>query len=330
MNHISFIIPVYNRPDELGELFESLAAQTRPCFEIIVVEDGSVETSETVCSHFEKLLPVQYIVQNNTGPGPARNAGAAKATGNWLIYLDSDCILPPNYLETVEKAIDSCNFDCFGGPDKAHESFNTIQKAIGYAMSSILTTGGIRGGKERMDIFYPRSYNLGVRAAVFCTLNGFSEMRFGEDLDFSMRTLAHGYSTRLIREAFVYHKRRNSFRSFYKQVFNSGMARINLDMRHPGTIKLVHWLPSLFAMGHIFIILLLCMYPFALLLLAIMPIMFFLHALFQTKEVATALLAVIASFTQLFGYGLGFMKAFILRKILKRPESFSFTRNFYK
>ena len=330
MNFFSFVIPVYNRPEELKELLSTLEKQTILGFEVIVVEDGSDNTSELVCAEFADKMPLQYIVQKNSGPGPARNTGASKANGDWLIFLDSDCLLPSGYIEKVISGIKSDEFDCFGAPDKAHDSFSTIQKAIGYAMSSILTTGGIRGAKKSLDVFYPRSYNLGVRRNVFNLLGGFSEMRFGEDLDFSMRLLEKGYSTRLLNDAYVYHKRRTKFRSFFKQVFNSGMARINLEMRHPGTIKLVHWLPSLFVLGHVGIIVFACFFHLCSLLLLVFPFVIFVHALFSTKELKTSFQAVVASFIQLFGYGLGFLKAFILRKILKRGESFSFKKNFYK
>ena len=327
--HYSFIIPVYNRPEELFELLTSISCQKQDGFEVIVVEDGSSISSEQVCLKFRNIFNIIYIRQENTGPGLARNAGAQVAKGEWLIFLDSDCILPDEYLEIVNKEIENAGFDCFGGPDKAHESFNSIQKAIGYAMSSILTTGGIRGGKEKMDKFYPRSYNLGVKKMAFSSVNGFSEMRFGEDLDFSMRLLEKGFRTKLLKEAYVFHKRRNNFKSFFKQVYNSGIARINLEMRHPETIKLVHWLPTFFVMGHFLIVIFAIFYPELLFLLTIVPVVILIHATIKTKEIKTSFLAVIASFVQLFGYGSGFIKAFIFRKIFKKEEFHSFKKNFY-
>ena len=311
---ISFIIPVYNRPEELLELLTSISRQKGIEFEVVVVEDGSSRTSEHICSEFEKTMPIKYIKQENTGPGPARNRGEQNSNGDWLIFLDSDCILPDGYAEIVKKEIEAGNFDCFGGPDKAHDSFNSIQKAIGYAMSSILTTGGIRGGKEKLDVFYPRSYNLGVKKEAFVFINGFSEMRYGEDLDFSMRLLENGFTTKLLKNAFVYHKRRNNFVSFFKQVYNSGVARINLEMRHPKTIKFVHWLPALFVLGHLAILILAFLCPAILFLLTIVPVVILIHAAIYTKEVKTSFLAVIASFVQLFGYGTGFLKRYFLRK----------------
>lgn len=330
MPRYSFIIPVYNRPEELRELLETIALQSFNDFEVVVVEDGSEIKSDQVCKDFSNRFVVQYIEQDNTGPGPARNHGAEKATGRWLIFLDSDCMLPADYLMTVDAEAQCEEFDCFGGPDKAHPTFNTIQKAIGFAMSSVLTTGGIRGARENLDIFYPRSYNLGVRKSVFMAIQGFSSMRFGEDLDFSMRLLEKGYSTRLIKKAFVFHKRRNNFRSFFKQVFNSGIARINLEIRHPHTLKPVHWLPSLFVLGHLFLLLIAVKVPLLLLLLLIVPMILLVHALQMTRELATSLWVIPATFTQTFGYGLGFLKAFVLRIVFKRKEFHDFEQNFYK
>lgn len=330
MPRYSFIIPVYNRPDELQELLETIALQKINDFEVVVVEDGSQKKSDHICKEFSRQFPVQYIEQDNTGPGPARNHGAEKAMGRWLIFLDSDCMLPADYLEIVDAEAQSEEFDCFGGPDKAHPTFNTIQKAIGYAMSSVLTTGGIRGAREKLDIFYPRSYNLGVRKSVFMAIHGFSSMRFGEDLDFSMRLLEKGYSTRLIKKAFVFHKRRNNFRSFFKQVFNSGIARINLEIRHPHTLKPVHWLPALFVLGHLALLVLAVKTPLLLLLFLVVPLVLFVHALKVTRELNTSLWVIPAAFTQFFGYGLGFLKAFVLRVLLKRKEFHDFERNFYK
>lgn len=330
MPRFSFIIPVYNRAEELQELLETIDTQSCKDFEVVVVEDGSQESSEVVCKSFSNRFHLQYVVQENMGPGPARNHGAEKAEGRWLIFLDSDCLLPADYLDIIDSEVACEDFDCFGGPDKPHPTFNTIQKAIGYAMSSVLTTGGIRGAKENLDIFYPRSYNLGVRKSVFMAMNGFSSMRFGEDLDFSMRLLEKGYSTRLIKKGFVYHKRRNNFRSFYKQVFNSGIARINLEIRHPKTLKPVHWLPLLFVIGNLGIMLLAIKQPLLLLLLLLVPIVVLFHAYYITKEIQTALWAVPAAFTQTFGYGLGFLKALFLRKLLRKKEFHDYENNFYK
>lgn len=224
----SVIIPVYNRPDEVNELLESLTLQTCKDFEVVVVEDGSSIPCQEVVEKYSDRLDIHYYNKPNSGPGQTRNYGAERSHGEYLIILDSDCILPPGYFEAVEKELQSSPVDAFGGPDRAHASFTDIQKAINYSMTSFFTTGGIRGGKKKMDKFYPRSFNMGVRRSVYQTLGGFSKMRFGEDIDFSIRIFKAGYRCCLFPSAWVYHKRRTDLKKFFKQVHNSGIARINL------------------------------------------------------------------------------------------------------
>ena len=246
----SIIIPVFNRPDEVGELLESLAQQTFKDFEVIIVEDGSDITCKDVCDRFASILSLHYYFKENGGPGQSRNYGAERASGDWFIVLDSDVVLPPSYLAEVNSSLfdlhSSLPCDAWGGPDTAHPDFTPVQKAISYAMTSFFTTGGIRGGKAKLDKFFPRSFNMGIRREVYQKLGGFSKMRFGEDIDFSYRIVEAGYRTQLIPKAWVWHKRRTDFRKFFRQVYNSGIARINLEKRHPGTLKLVHLLPMVF------------------------------------------------------------------------------------
>lgn len=327
---ISFIIPVYNRPQEIDELLESVSHQSFKDFEIVIVEDGSTLSSQDIIEHWKSSLSIRYILQENTGPGPARNTGARDASGDWLIFLDSDCLLPENYASEVASQLKNASFDCFGGPDRAHEDFNATQKAIGHAMSSPLTTGGIRGGNKKLDKFYPRSFNLGVKTEIFHKIKGFSNMRFGEDLDFSMRLIEAGHQTTLLPDAWVWHKRRNTFRSFFKQVFNSGIARINLESRHPGTTKMVHLLPSLFTIGYPILLILAFFHPLFLILFSLPLLTFFLDALIGTKQFIPAVLAIPASLTQLMGYGSGFLTAWFKRNILKNKEFTAFEENFYQ
>ena len=235
----SFIIPVYNRPDEVDELLDSLTRQTLRNFEVIVVEDGSSVPCKEVTDKYAERLLVHYYYKDNSGPGQTRNYGVERASGEYMLILDSDCILPDTYLEEVEKELQRKEADAFGGPDRAHESFTDVQKAINYAMTSFFTTGGIRGGKKKMDKFYPRSFNMGVRKSVYQALGGFSKMRFGEDIDFSIRIFKGGYDCRLFPEAWVWHKRRTDLKKFFKQVHNSGIARINLYKKYPESLKLV-------------------------------------------------------------------------------------------
>ncbi len=326
----SFIIPVYNRPDEVAELLESLTLQRLQDFEVVIVEDGSSIPCKAVCDSFTEKLTIRYFAKENGGPGPARNYGAERAEGQWLIILDSDVVLPPDYLSAVEQELRSNPCDAFGGPDRAHPSFTPIQKAINYAMTSFFTTGGIRGGKKKMDKFYPRSFNLGVRADAYRALGGFSPMRFGEDIDLSTRIFKAGYRCRLFPDAWVWHKRRTDFRKFFKQVHNSGIARIHLTLRHPGTLKLVHLLPAAFTIGCVCLLLggLICWWLW--LPLLAYALLVFVDATLKERSLKVGLLAILASFVQLIGYGTGFLRAAWRRYVLHSGEFEAFTENFYQ
>lgn len=330
MPKYSFIIPVYNRPDEVEELLESLTKQNYTNFELIVVEDGSIIDCKNIVEKYRQKLCIEYVMQPNGGPSVARNRGAEIACGDYFIFLDSDVIVPENYLQIVDENVESRLLQCFGGPDASHPSFTPIQKAISHSMTSVLTTGGIRGKKESMDKFYPRSFNMGISREAFVKVNGFSDMRFGEDVDFSMRLIENNFKAGLIKEAFVYHKRRTTFKSFFKQVYNSGIARINLEKRHKGTMKLVHILPALFFLGNVFLIILACFFPVFVGLLLLPAIAFFADALVATKSLRVALLAVPAAYVQLCGYGCGFCECFVRRVVLGKGEFSRFVKNFYK
>ena len=326
----SVIIPLYNRPDEIRELLDSLVRQTEKNFEVIIVEDGSSICSEAIVEEFSTRLNITYYFKENTGPGTTRNYGAERAKGDYLVFFDSDCILDPDYFSAMEKSLLESKADAYGGPDRAHASFTNIQKAINYAMTSFFTTGGIRGGKKKMDVFYPRSFNMGISKKVFQELNGFADMRFGEDVDFSIRIIKTGYKTCLIPEAYVYHKRRTDFWQFYKQVHNSGIARINLHLLHPGTLKLVHMLPSAFFLGCCVLLLLSVLSPLFLLPIAAFILIVWVDSLIKNKNLMVAFASIVASFVQLFSYGLGFLRAFWKRILKQEGEFKAFTKNFYK
>jgi glycosyltransferase involved in cell wall biosynthesis len=329
--NISFIIPVYNRPGETGELLESLSQQKDSDFEVVIVEDGSSESSEPVVEKYRELLDISYFYKDNSGPGPSRNYGCEKAKGDYMIFLDSDCLVPGHYVQVVREILE-CNYtDAFGGPDEAHRDFTNFQKAVSFSMTSFLTTGGIRGGNERIGKFQPRSFNMGFSKKVYLTTGGFSNMRFGEDIDLSIRILDLGFTTQLIRDAFVYHKRRTSLRQFFKQVYNSGIARVNLHKRHPGTTKLVHLIPALFILGFLALLMLsfLFSWSFAWPILLHM-LLLFLSASIKTRNPIVGFLAVITSYTQIIAYGTGFINACWLRLVLGRDEFSAFNKNFYK
>ncbi len=341
----SIIVPVFNRPDEVDELLESLCQQTLKDFEVIIVEDGSKKPCKDVCDKYADILDLHYYYKDNSGPGQSRNYGAERASGEWLIVLDSDVVLPEGYMQAVaDGTIDGLS--AWGGPDAAHESFTPVQKAISYSMTSFFTTGGIRGGKAKLDKFFPRSYNMGILRDVYQQLGGFSKMRFGEDIDFSYRIVEAGYQTRLIPEAWVWHKRRTDFRKFFRQVYNSGIARINLMKRHPGTLKLVHLLPTVFTVGVIGLVLIsavgralmhyvdreqfywMCFAPWIPIILY--SVIIFIDSTIKNRSPYVGLLSIPAAFTQLMGYGLGFIESWWKRCVLKQDEFTAFEKNFYK
>jgi len=336
----SLVIPVFNRPDEVDELLESLCNQTCKDFEVIVVEDGSKIRCEEVCKKYNDRLDIHYFYKDNSGPGQSRNYGVERANGEVMLILDSDVVLPVGYLQAVDDEIKRQDTDAFGGPDRAHDSFTPIQKAISYSMTSFFTTGGIRGGKKKMDKFYPRSFNMGIRKEAYSRLGGFSKMRFGEDIDLSIRIFKAGYRCRLFPEAWVWHKRRTDFKKFFRQVFNSGIARINLYKKYPESLKLVHLLPTVFTLGVAALVLLsiiLLLIPGVSTCVALTPLkpialyalLIFIDASWQYKSVKIGILSIAAAFIQLTGYGTGFIKAWWERCILKKDEFHAFDKTFY-
>ncbi len=357
----SIIVPVYNRPDEVEELLESLLQQDFTDFEVIIVEDGSSVPCREVCERYRSQLSLHYYCKENSGPGQSRNYGAERAQGDYLIILDSDVVVPKGYFQAITAELSTQYADAFGGPDRADASFTTTQKAISYAMTSFFTTGGIRGGKKKLDKFYPRSFNMGIRRAVYAELGGFSKMRFGEDIDFSIRIFKAGKQCRLFPDAWVYHKRRTDFRKFWKQVFNSGIARINLYKKYPESLKLVHLLPMVFTLGvgicllvtliGLFCYLLqrCCYFPTAgsgwgsllyfggisLMFLGLSPLLLYALLIFvsstlDSKSLSVGFRSIVAAFVQLTSYGCGFLQAWWRRCVKGQDEFSAYEKNFYK
>ena len=326
----SIIIPVFNRPDEVDELLESLCEQTVKDFEVLIIEDGSVKPCKDVCDEYANILDLHYYAKENSGPGQSRNYGAERANGEYVIILDSDVVLPTGYLQAVEDELKQKPGEAFGGPDAAHPSFTPVQKAISYSMTSFFTTGGIRGGKAKLDKFYPRSFNMGIRRDVYLQLGGFSKMRFGEDIDFSYRIVEVGYMPRLFPEAWVWHKRRTDFRKFFRQVYNSGIARINLEKRHPGTMKLVHLLPTVFTLGVIGLLIISLFWPLACVPIILYSLIILIDSSLKNKNLWVGILSIPAAFVQLMGYGFGFIESWWKRSVLKKDEFTAFEKNFYK
>lgn len=317
MDHpiFSVIVPIYNRPVELDELLNSLTHQENRNFEVIVVEDGSTLRCDDVVDRYRDRLNIHYFFKPNSGPGPSRNFGYAQASGKYFVVFDSDCIIPPGYFKEVEKSLHQHQWDAWGGPDRAHNTFTAVQRAMGYTMSSVFTTGGIRGGKKRLGWFQPRSFNMGISRAVFEKTGGFRFDRFAEDIEFSIRMRDAHFKVGLIPEAYVYHKRRTSFSQFYNQVFNFGRGRALVGKVHPGEVKLTHWFPTTFVFALISLLIL----PFlssslfflALIFFLLYLLVIFLHAGIQNKSLVVAVLSIPAALIQLIGYGSGFLTEWI-------------------
>lgn len=314
----SIIIPVYNRIDEVDNLLESLTAQTLKNFEVIIVEDGSSEPCRNAVEKYNGQIDVKYFYKDNEGRSIARNYGLEHATGDYFIFFDSDCVIPPEYFETVTRELQANPLDCFGGPDAAHSSFTPVQKAINYSMTSFLTTGGIRGGKIKLDKFVPRTFNMGFSRKVYDKVGGFREM-FSEDIDMSTRIRLADFSIGLLRDAKVWHKRRVDFKKFFRQVYVFGMSRITLKLLYPDSLKAVHTLPALFVLGCAALVLLAIFVSWWWLLpIAIYFLAIFIGALISTRSLRIAVLSVPASAIQLGGYGIGFIKAFVTKILLRR------------
>lgn len=323
----SLIVPVYNRPGEIKELLESLVTQPAELFEVIIVEDGSALRSEQVVSGFAGRMDLTYLFQPNAGPGKARNQGAEIAKSNYLLFLDSDVIVPPGYFEALEALPSVPTF--FGGPDKAAPGFTPVQKAISYSMTSFLTTGGIRGKKSALEAYKPRSFNMGIKKELFHRLGGFRDMRFGEDIDLSLRVEKSGVKGTLVEGSWVYHKRRTNFRQFFKQVYNSGVARIHLHLLHPGSLKAVHSFPALFTAGTIFFL----MWAIFFNANRLLPLLLYAGMIVidstMKNGLLTGFLSIPAAFVQLTGYGLGFLRAGWQVFVLRKKPVFGFEKTFY-
>lgn len=318
----SIIIPLYNRPQEIRELLETLVQQTYKAFEVLVIEDGSKLDAAEVIADFKNRLDLKYFVKQNGGQGFSRNFGFERARGDFFIIFDSDCLIPADYLEIVNREILAQKLDAYGGPDASHDSFSPIQKAISYSMTSPFTTGGIRGGEKRIGDFHPRSFNMGLSREVYQKTGGFIITRLGEDIELSIRIHKLGFKTALIPEAKVYHKRRTSFLQFYKQIHFFGRARINIFKFFPSGLKAVHFFPAVFTLGLCFsLIANVFDWPVAGLcnfLLALFILLIFFHSWIRNKSAKVAFLSIFAAFIQLTAYGLGFMQDFWKRIILNK------------
>ena len=307
----SVVIPVYNRPQEVEEILSSLTTQSFKDFEVIIVEDGSSKRCDLVVDSFRDKLRIEYYFKPNTGPGPSRNFGFTHARGRYFAVFDSDCTLPVQYFQVVKESVIANQWDAWGGPDRAHANFTLKQRAMAYTMSSLFTTGGIRGGKKHLGWFQPRSFNMGISRKVFETTGGFKFDRYAEDIEFSIRMKQSGFKVGLIPEAFVYHKRRISFRQFYRQVYNFGKGRAMVGKIHPEEVKATHWFPTIFLMGTVLLFLLpflsTLLFTLSLSLFILYLTAIFVDALASNRNVMVGILSIPAALCQLFGYGMGFL-----------------------
>lgn len=325
----SIIVPVYNRPAEVEELVESLSLQSCKDFELILVEDGSTLPCTGAFEKYQDTITIRYFFKENGGRSLARNYGMERAEGKYLVFFDSDCVIPPDYFRIVKTALTEKYTDCYGGPDKASDSFTHLQKAISFSMTSFLTTGGIRGAKKGMEKFTPRTFNMGFSKKVYHAVGDFKDM-FGEDIDLSLRIREAGFTSQLIPDAFVYHKRRVSLKSFYRQVHVFGMARVELSLLHPGSLKPVHLLPSLFLLGSVMLLLASIWHIAASIPLWIYFIAVFATASIEYKSFSVGGLSIVTSAIQLYGYGYGLLKAFARKSILKRNNRENELEKYYK
>lgn len=331
MNTISIIIAIFNRKDELFELLNSLSHQTDKNFEVIIVDDGSKIALLPTVELFEEQLDIRFFRKDNSGPGLSRNYGAKRAKNDWLVFVDSDVIVETDYIENIKKNLTDSPCDAFGGADKAHKGFNLMQKAISYSMTSVFTTGGIRGKKSAVTKFQPRSFNMGVNKEIFLKVGGFSEMRIGEDPDLSMTLWENGYTTMFYDNIGVYHKRRTDFGKFSKQVYQFGCARPILNHRHPQYTKLTFWFPSVFLLGYLVGIIHYFVWGNGLILAlyGLYTFVVLFHALIVTKNISIASMAVISTYIQMFSYGYGFLKSWFLINILKQSPQEAFPKHFH-
>ena len=321
MPYFSVIVPVYNRPAEVDDLLRSLAEQIDKDFEVMLVEDGSTVPCKEVADRYAGQVDVHYYYKDNEGRSIARNYGIERASGDYFVFFDSDCVIPRDYFCQLRNALERDYVPCFGGPDAAGDDFSDLQKAISFSMTAFLTTGGIRGGKVQLEKFVPRSFNMGYSRKVWETVGGFREM-FSEDIDMSTRIRKAGFSITLFRDCYVYHKRRNTLRSFARQTYVFGMSRITLKLLYPDSLKLVHTLPAVFVAGSaLLIVLAIAWHWWCVLPLALYIAMLWVSAAVSTRSLKIACLAVVTSLIQLGSYGCGFIKAYVWKIMLRHGRN---------
>lgn len=334
---ISIITPSYNRADELGYLYTSLKNQTidKKLFEFIISDDGSTDDTEKIVKSWqsESEFKIKFIKQKNQGPGSARNHGLKNVSGEIILFIDSDCEAHPDWIKTIYNAFQNEKIDAFGGPDMAKEDFEPLQKAIDFAMTSFFTTGGMRGHSDNMMAkFFPRTHNMGIRKNLYDKIGGFGDLRHGQDIEFSNRMRLSGANIKFIIGAIVYHRRRTTLKQFFKQVFNWGVARINLGKIDKNMLEFIHFIPSLAVIifSIISIVFFISDIPGYFSLVIFLPLICLsIFGAIKRKDIRIFHLLIIVIPAQIFGYGLGFIFNFINRFIFKRDSWTGFIKKYY-
>jgi len=320
----SLISPVFGRPEEVEEFLQSLLKLNHSSFEVILGDGTPQDALRDLRTSYQKngRFSLKWIYEPFLPVSDARNKAAQVADGAYFIFLDSDCIIPSNYLNEIDSFLEKNPLDLFGGLDAASVDFTPLQKAISFSMTSFITTGGIRGGKKTVTTYHPRGFNMGIKKEAFEQVSGYDEsLKCGEDVDLSIRLQKEGYRSGLIPKAFVYHKRRTSLKKYFNQVFRFGAARIDLAKRHKGQLKATHLFPLFFLVGTIFSIISIPLFPFLIDLLFIYMLAIFALAFAETKSLVVSSLSIVTSFTMFFGYGWGMLKNGLSNLIRKKSIS---------
>jgi len=338
----SIIIPCFNRADEVAELLESISQlKFDPAqFEIIISDDGSTDNTKKLVEQNKSKLQCDliYLTQNNSGPGAARNHAMENANGDFFIFIDSDVTLSADWLFHIDLTLVEKKADAFGGPDSYREDFSPFLKAVNYSMTSFITTGGLRGKKgKKLARFYPRSFNMGLSRELWKKIGGFGSLRHGQDIEFSHRIIESGAQVIFIDQAVVYHKRRTNLRRFYKQVFNWGVARINLYKINKKMLEPLHSIPAV--LTFVAVTLLVLSLIFDLIKTIVLwgfsaGILILIYSMIDSiriyKSIKPALWLPLVMPAQVLGYGFGFIYNAVRRIVLDKDEKVGFKKSYYK
>ncbi len=217
----SIIIPTYNRPAELALCLEALCRLDYPRerFEVIVVDDGSKTSLQPSVARFLDQLDVTLLTQANAGPAAARNKGASQAKGEFLAFIDDDCMTSPDWLQKLVNRFAEVPDQAIGGrtlnplPENSYSTASQNLIDAGYAYHNPLPS----------QASFFASNNLTVPAACFHSVGGFDiTFKTSEDRDFCDRWRHQGFQMTYAPEILIYHSHHLNFRTFWRQHFNYG------------------------------------------------------------------------------------------------------------